>query len=773
MPELDPTSDDFYDLVIVGRGYSASTYLFTADLSWCKKILIIAGPDAWQHVVRGDGIVNHANYIYARDNPNARINPAPEAPEGNKATLKDENAAIIAKAIAWLQAEDITITQHDGITTAIGKKDYLSTANINRGQPVKRGNLDIYPFAIKANSALPIYEVAYNKWDNLPVNQNWNVGEITQSTAKALKVVYCGGAGPHIDRYNNGKFDKATFMDLDSFMRSDITPTQDGNNKVALLGPNAGVDAAVKAISKGFDLYWLISGPQDSNPAWLSTKHYTTTRDDQNPKTGQDAIDDANDCIVNYPKSERPAFTGTAVPNDANAPKNAPYTISFGQNQVFKRGDEDTKFANINVGYVVYATGQAPDKDEKSGPNNIVSRIGPIKVLETILATEKLTPIYDTNQRFGGWHETALGLKDKDHSPYTGLEVFGAAALALANFRGGSKVKQAFFESAGFYTNALDTSIQPDEKIGDSLKAIQNSSWNDSANVTRLYDYFTTQDSIPSVNTSMTAILPRLYLQTLLAADQLGVVKSQIEAATGFGLIAASTDTHAWIVKASAVQQATEQIKQAIKSLPKQATAEHLGPLKEAVGNYNTAALNFGAANDPVNEAAEAYVALLSQKDRDILNDDGFEADNFAHTINMALFALSWQVDFISADTPHVGEDWRYLQTLNQRDVLKKIPAAQRQLTNLQAIFQASATGNIQSAINFNSMDRTQLAVLLAAQYPAILAPDWRPITAQILEGRRFSPWGYTPEQVTKIETWLAAVNKGTKSVNEFPDLVA
>ncbi|PKR57279.1 hypothetical protein [Thalassospira lohafexi] len=764
MPNLDPTSQDFYDLVIVGRGYSASTYLFTADLSWCQKILIIAGPDAWEHVVRGDGIVNHANYIYARDNPSARINPAPEAPEGNKTTLKDENAAIIAKAVAWLQAKNITVTQDAGITTAIGKKDYLSTADINRGQPVKRGKLDIYPFAIKANSAQPIYEVTYNKWGNLPANEEWDVGNITQSTAKALKVVYCGGAGPHIDRYNEGKFNKATFMDLDSFMRSDIVPTQDGNNKIALLGPNAGVDAAVKAISKGFELYWLISGPQDSNPAWLSTKHYTTTRDDQNPKTGQDAIDDANDCIVNYPKSDRPSFVGTAVPNDANAPKNAPYTISFGQNEVFKRSDEDTKFTSIEVGCVVYATGQAPDKDEKSGPNDIVSRIGPAKVLEPILTNEKLTPIYDTNQRFGNWYETALGLKDKDHSPYTGLEVFGAAAFALS---GGSNVKQAFFENAGFYNNALDTSIQPEQNIGNCLKAIQNSSWNDSAHASRLYDYLNTQDSIPAVNTSMTAILPRLYLQTLLAADQLGVVKNQIEAATGFGLIAASTDTHAWIVKASALQQASQQIKNAIDGLPKPATANDLGPLKEAVEQYTTAQDDFDEVDNSVNDAAAEYIARLPKDERETLQKEGFRTDRFAFEINRAVQRLSFEVRWLS------GSDERYLNQRYQQDVLKKIPPVQRQLTNLQAIFQASVTGNIQSAINFNSMDRTQLAVLLAAKYPAILAPDWRPITAQILEGRRFSPWGYTPEQVTKIETWLGNVNQGTKSVNEFPDLVA
>ena len=763
MPNLDPTSQDFYDLVIVGRGYSASTYLFTADLSWCRKILIIAGPDAWEHVVRGDGIVNHANYIYARDNPSARINPTPEAPEGNKTTLKDENAAIIAKAVAWLQAKNITVTQHDGITTAIGKKDYLSTANINRGQLVKRGNLDIYPFAIKANSSQPIYEITYNKWNALP-GANWNdVAVEAQPTVTALKVVYCGGAGPHIDYYNNGKFDKATFMDLDSFMRSNIVPTQDGNNKIVLLGPNAGVDAAVKAISKGFELYWLISGPQDSNPAWLSTKHYTTTRDDQNPKTGQDAIDDANGCIVNYPKSGRPSFVGTAVPNNANAPQNAPYTISFGQNEVFKRSDEDTKFTSIEVGCVVYATGQAPDKDEKSGPNDIVSRIGPAKVLEPILTSEKLTPIYDTNQRFGNWYETALGLKDKDHSPYTGLEVFGAAAFALS---GGSNVKQAFFENAGFYNNALDTSIQPEQNIGNCLKAIQNSSWNDSAHATRLYDYFNTQDSIPAVNTSMTAILPRLYLQTLLAADQLGVVKSQIEAATGFGLIAASTDTHAWIVKASALQQASQQIKNAIDGLPKPATANDLGPLKEAVEQYTTAQDDFDEVDNSVNDAAAEYIARLPKDERETLQKEGFRTDRFAFEINWAVQRLSFEVRWLS------GSDERYLNQRYQQDVLKKIPSVQRQLTNLQAIFQASVTGNIQSAINFNSMDRTQLAVLLAAKYPAILAPDWRPITAQILEGRRFSPWGYAPDQIAEIETWLDAMNKGTKSVNEFPDLV-
>lgn len=760
MPDLNPNDADFYDLVIVGRGYSASTYLFTADLSWCNKILIIGGPDAWQHIVRGDGVVNHANYIYARDNPDQKITPEAKVKEGNKEKLKDENVAILQKSINWLNKTKDIVTDVKGVTKTITKTPAILADNIPR--PTKSAFL-------KKGEAVSVYEITYDKWNELPGIDWSNVTVTKDQTVKTLKVVYCGGAGPQADFYNYDRktqtlrYDTRTFMDLDSFMRSDpskVKPAEEGTSAIALLGPNAGVDAAIVALNRKFKLYWLISGPQDSNPAWLSTKHYVI-----DGESGQKAINEANKSIVNYPKTNRPSFKF----EDNLYQITFPHEKSKIEADVWRREDESQKFKSFEAQYVVYATGQDPGTQEVIEGTNNPWRIGPAKVLGPILANEKLTPIYDINQRFGNWYECALGLKDSDHSAYTGLEVMGASALALANFSRGSKVGHAYFSHTGVYTRALDSTVQPGTKINDALKAIQNSGWNENANTTRLYDHFDRQGEIPTVATAMGAIMPKLYSQTLIAADQLGVVKSQIEAITGFDLIAASTTTHEWTDNASSVLQATQQLKKAIESLPSKTTVDDLGPLKEAIENYKTARYAFGEVDNNVNEAAAEYIKLLPKDERDELRKEGFQANRFASEINSAVRKLSWQVNFISADTPHVGDDWRYLQTYNQQDILKNIPAVQRQLTNLQAIFQASTTGNIQSAINFNSMDRTQLAVLLAAQYPAIPATNWRPITAQILEGRKVSPWGYKPEQVTDIEAWLKDMNAGTKSVNEFP----
>jgi len=758
MPDLDPQDPNFYDLVVVGRGYSASTYLFTADLSWCKKILIIAGPDAWEHIVRGDGVVNHANYIYARDNPAQKIIAKAEVEKDNKKKLKDENAAILQKSIDWLTDQGTTVKDIPGITKSITKMPAILVRK-DIARPTKSASL-------KIGDAANVYSITFDDWKKPLGDQDFDAGNITTQTVQTLKVVYCGGAGPQADFYNYDRktkklqFDTKTFMDLDSFMRSDpdeVKPETEGESAIALLGPNAGVDAAVVALNRKFKLYWLISGPQDSNPAWLSTKHYIV-----GDKTGQEAIDEANKSIVNYPKNNRPSFK---FEHDL-------YQITFPHKEskieaeVWRREDESQKFKSFDAQYVIYATGQEPNAKEvfTSNDNEYPWRIGPAKVLGPILENEKLTPIYDVNHRFGNWYECALGLKDSDQSAYTGLEVLGASALALANFDSGSKVKQAYFSHTGTYTRALDGTLQPSTKINDALKAILNSGWNENANTTRLYDHFDKLDEIPKVATAMGAIMPKLYSQTLIAADQLGVIKSQIEAITGFDLVAASSNTDGWAVKAANLRSAIQDVKIQILALPKNAKPTDLSKLKAAVSNYLTAIKKHGLVFDIAN-VAEAFIALLPPKEQATITQEGVTAETFAHNLNVKIYELVIAV----GDLRKTDED--YLNLDKQKRVINAIGPTQKWLTNLEAIFQVPTITDIQSTINFNGADRTQLAVLLAAAYPSIPVTNWRAITEQILEGRKVSPWGYTPDQVTKIETWLSNVNKGEKSVNEFPDL--
>jgi hypothetical protein len=773
MPDLDPSAGDFYDLVVIGRGYSASTYLFTSDLSWCKKILIIGGPDAWEKIVRGDGIVNHANYIYARDNPDQKITPKAKVEEGNKKELKDENAAILKKSVKWLKAQGVLVTDVAGITKTIIKTSAILAADI-----IRPGSA-----TLKQGQAVNVYSITYDDWKKPLGDPEFNTGNITTATVKTLKVVYCGGAGPQADFYNYDRetralrYDAKTFMDLDSFMRSDpdeVKPEVEGTSAIALLGPNAGVDAAVVALNRKFKLYWLISGPQDSDPAWLSTKHYAI-----GDETGQKAIDEANKCIVNYPKKIagypkdiRPSFTGTG--NDT--PRKAPYKITFPirkENQpvkyveVKRRGDADipeNKLKDFSVDYVVYATGQDPNAQEVIAATDKPWRIGPAKVLGPILANEKLTPIYDVNQRFGNWFECALGLKDSDRSAYTGLEVLGASALALANFARGSKVQQAYFSHTGSYIRALDSTVQPGTKTNDALKAIQNSGWNENANTIRLYDHFDRQGEIPTVATAMGAIMPKLYSQTLIAADQLGVIKSQIEAITGFDLVAASSNTDGWALKAANLRTAIQDVKTQILALPKNAKATDLSKLKSAVDNYITALINHGLVYD-IDDVAEAFIALLPPKEQAAIAQEGVTAETFAWNLNEKIYEL------VTAIGAFRKTDGDYLNLTKQERVIDAIGAAQKWLTNLEAVFQAPTPSEIRSAINFNGADRTQLAVLLSALYPSIPVTNWRPITAQILEGRKVSPWGYNPDQVGKIKDWLKAMNEGEKSVNEFPSM--
>jgi hypothetical protein len=749
MPTLDPVNDpDFYDLVVVGRGYSASTYLFTADLSWCKKILIIGGPDAWDKIVRGDGIVNHANYIYARDNP-GKTKFTPEDKPAQREALKDQNADILNTAIEWLGKG--VVTDVKGVTKKIAKTPIILTDDITRpGSPT-----------IKKGTAVNGYTISYDEWKGIPSDSLSKI-EIKKADekAKTLKVVYCGGAGPHKDDYSKGaNFPSDTFLDLDSFMRDKEVKPSINKDKLIVIGPNAGVDAAVEALKRQFDLYWLISGKEGTKPAWLSTKHYSIEN-----QPDFKVIDEANKCVINY------NYRNADLAYDSTKKK---YSMTLGKSEVFGEKAPKNGTKELEVDYLVYATGQNPHAEETFEFNSkkYPWRIGPAKVLEDIIKQGKLTPIYDINQRFGEWYETALGLKDQNHSKYSGLEVLGAAALALVNDRSSKNTEQAFFKSATTYTQSLDQSLQPEKNINDALKAIRTTTWYDDARIKQLYGYLENQDGIPTVATTMAAILPKLYSQTLVAADQLGTIKSQIEAITGFDLIAASSGTNKLVTDATNLRKALQEVKNQILEGQKKIeelrknkdnSTPSLTQIKTAIEQYNTFRKAFNPDSIEVNDKVKTYIKLLSNKEQSALSEEGVKPGEFAKNINNAVSNVDWDIRWLSGN---------FLIKSFRDDALKSIPQAQKWLTNLEAIFQAPVTVDINSAINFNGADRTQLAVLLAAAYPSIPVTNWRPITTQIIEGRKVSPWGYNPDQVGKIKDWLKAMNEGEKSVNEFPSM--
>ena len=274
----------------------------------------------------------------------------------------------------------------------------------------------------------------------------------------------------------------------------------------------------------------------------------------------------------------------------------------------------------------------------------------------------------------------------------------------------------------------------------------------------------------------MSAILPRLYQQSLTAADQLGTIKSQIEAVTGFDIIAASTDRPEILEKTSTFMQQIEAFKRAMIALNKATLAlakktddQKLKAAKDTAyknadqerKKYWALDLRFGNLENTINAAAATYVELLSRGEKRSLEDEGFASGQFARTVNQKKATL-FGATVNRQDSRTIGY---------QEPVLAAIPPLQRWLTNLLAIYQSPVGANIDGILNYNSMDRTQLAVLLAVKYPSIAVTDWPEITILILAGRKVSPWGYTQAQVEEINKWLKGVNDGTKAVGKFPEL--
>ena len=274
----------------------------------------------------------------------------------------------------------------------------------------------------------------------------------------------------------------------------------------------------------------------------------------------------------------------------------------------------------------------------------------------------------------------------------------------------------------------------------------------------------------------MSAILPRLYQQSLTAADQLGTIKSQIEAVTGFDIIAASTDRPEILEKTSTFMQQIEAFKRAMIALNKatldlgkkptdkklqEAQETALEIARQERRKYWALHFRFGYLENTNNAAAATFVELLSPGEKRSLEDEGFASGQFARTVNQKRATLLG-----ATINPQNDRTTGY-----QEPVLAAIPPLQKWLTNLLAIYQSPVGANIDGILNYNSMDRTQLAVLLAVKYPSIAVTDWPEITNLILAGRRVSPWGYTQAQVDKINEWLKGVNDGTKAVGEFPEL--
>lgn len=671
MPDLF-ASENYYDLVFVGRGYSVSTYLLMADLSWCKKICIISGPDAWSKTLRGEaGIINHALHVYGR----TAERRSPVSEPSTRKDLVDSNNELIKEAVAKLQKKGITVDIFPGLVTRIEGKKVPVDEEAEGKTWGPQGQDPVFKIkeAKATDDTITVYQLAYDEWSNLPEN-TWHDVEVEApgSIITALKVVYGGGSGPHKipgyltellgDKYDA---DKKTItltetpsaeggvLGLDAFMRLSASEKAAGRRnfgkgkRLALIGPNAGLDAAIEAVDRGFELIYLFGHPM-LKPFWLRTKHYGF--EDRDIK---DAIKYVDGTIVRY---ERKKFDkkydaqseGLIIRQNQVGGK---YNITMREYIVPKKSDDTNEQTIEDLDFIVYSVGQSPDFTEiiQSSNRSMTSRIGPVEVLDPILK-DKLLPIYDVNQRFGESYETALALKTPGTTKYMGLEVIGAAAFALAR----GHARQAYLENilddkafdaktkkaAGELDEALQSTLNVNEAEAGLKKLYELKEKNHlyKSYIENLHGYLSENKNIPSVRDTMMALVAKIHHKgVVVMPEQLGGIRSQIEELTGF--------------------------------------------LEFTEGEL-----------EPINGKKK-------------------------------------------------GEEWaRY----------KEFP---------------------EITADFNGMDRTQLAVYLAHEYPDIDHEDWSSIIEKIIEGRdskHINVYGYNKDDVGRIISHLDAINKGKSTANKF-----
>ncbi|MEM9462516.1 MAG: hypothetical protein AAGF11_50675, partial [Myxococcota bacterium] len=207
-----------------------------------------------------------------------------------------------------------------------------------------------------------------------------NQQSIPLPSIKAKKVIYGGGAGPHrfpTKMLPGNVDDQDKVLDLDAFMRryggkvpgSELKKGQ----RVALVGPNAGLDAFVTILdSKAKPVFFIEQGRR---PFWLASKHYAA-KIDKDEVVGDDLIEKSKEFIINYKRKTKPEVSSSEEGGELEVS----YT-PVGGDEVYEKVD-----------LFVYAMGQDPTAVGPFGG-------GPLKVISADIVNQ-LEPIYDINHRF-------------------------------------------------------------------------------------------------------------------------------------------------------------------------------------------------------------------------------------------------------------------------------------------------------------------------------------------------------------------------------------
>lgn len=748
-----------YDLVLIGKGYSIATYLLMADLSWAQRIAVLGGPDAWSKQLRGDGIVNHARFLVdPRFRERVRVNQETI----DRATFLETNEAVFTAARdglaanhppAWTDATTRAVDPPavefgdrglDGsgpfLVTAVTARMDTVAAAILRGQSIAAGGTVVPALNLPRNAELCVYDIDYKPYGDSGPDDLANPLRIT-----AMRVVYGGGAGPHavpdwarplVGFSRNPPSvtyaPDGAVMDLDSFMRRfgkvGDEKELDGMT-VAVVGGNAGVDAAVAALQQGASLHWLIRGVAGTKPFWLETKHYRGK--DASPFAALKLA--ANESVINFQEGRRSNQLRVSAARDGVTidltQTLAPVRVRAGARAKAIRALEPEIFEPLprsrqtfDAHIIVYAVGQDAGLTERIG--NHVSRIGPGKVLAGEI-TASLVALFDRNERFGAPTGTLLGLTTRmawDGKLFIGSRTQAADKLTRIE-RPGYRVyptdRYRGLEVIGAAVGSLSREAMVVEEIDQLLAA--------------------------ALRRGLSNLAEAMCQKALVAPDQLGVLRSAIEASTG-------ADFRNQVETMAGFLAAEANFAEAA-ALVLEDTDDAEEQKRRTTAFQQTAALLQQAL---LPAAREAYAEMYRERHGDLkraLRDRApRDVEWFLHEMAMAEYwmgyAIFWTSWFLAGGTSY-----------DNVQSAAEIPGR-----SLAAITPAIAWLQQHSPADYNGMDQTALAVLIATSYPHILPDAWEQITGKIIQQRsNASAWGYDQDQLQRISNWLAKVDALSK----------
>lgn len=370
-----------YDTVYVGKGYSTAVSLasrangYTSDPrnsspNLFSGIAIIGDKSGWHKDQRGDISTNHPRQL--ADIPSESL--------GGFETEYLHSSELVAQ-----EQKAINYAVDNGVSEELGHVQ--SVREIPEGEAHAGAYELIYAGIPSSNGDAPT----------------------GQTRVIAKKVILNTGVGPHAKPEDRGiHIDDAVkraerggkkIFDLDEFQRKFASdPTALKGKKVAIHGPNAGIDAVKTVKAGGADLVWLVGS---NKPVLLADN--------------------------NYPEVEAEADKTQVVDR-----KSLKISLQEGSNKLrldFKSKDKPNHADEVD--YYVIALGQ--DIHKKGAVGDLLANVRTPTGSETNKTSSNLEPLYDVNLDFGEEpYEAVLGIQTKGGGKTQGVSVEGAAVELTA-----------------------------------------------------------------------------------------------------------------------------------------------------------------------------------------------------------------------------------------------------------------------------------------------------------------------------------------------------